>query len=296
MKILCFGSLNIDYVYTVDHFVTPGETISSLGLKTFPGGKGLNQAVALAKAGADCYLAGKIGGDGVALIDALNEYGVNTKYLRIDESIPTGHAIIQVNKAGENCIIIHGGANRQITERDIDCVLADFEAGDILLLQNEISNVDYLIRSAHEKGMKVALNPSPIDENLKSMDELRYISWFILNEIEGYELSREKEPEKICKALRSMYPGSTIVLTLGKDGVLYFDGERFASHGIYDVPVVDTTAAGDTFVGYFLSCTVEGLGVEERLEIASKASSITVSRAGASSSVPYRRELDTFGF
>lgn len=291
MKILNIGSLNIDYVYSVDHAVRPGETISASGRQVFCGGKGLNQSIALARAGANVYHAGKIGQDGLFLREILSENGVNVEYTKVVDDISTGHAIIQVDTKGQNCIVIYGGANTSITKSEIDEILSNFDAGDLLLLQNEISNVEYAIEKAHEKGMKIALNPSPIG-NLASSDMLKYIDWFILNEVEGFEISGEKNGKDICMKLLERYPDSKVVLTLGKQGCIYYDGENFCEHGIYNVKVVDTTAAGDTFTGYFLACIMEDMDVDKALTLASKASSIAVSRPGASASIPARDEVE----
>lgn len=293
MRILSLGSLNLDYVYMVDHFVRAGETIASLDRNEFCGGKGLNQSIALARAGAEVCHAGKIGADGTKLKHKLMEHGVNTDFTLVDNNLPTGHAIIQVDPKGQNCIIIYGGANQAIQTTDIDGILAAFEPGDIMLVQNEINNLDYAIEKAQARGLRVALNPSPIDKNLVESPALKYVEWFILNEIEGFEITGEQKPEKICDVLRSRFPGCRVVLTLGKQGVLYSDGDITATHGIYDVPVVDTTAAGDTFTGYFLACVTEGLSIERALELASKASSLAVSRAGAADSIPSRKEVET---
>lgn len=290
MKILSFGSLNLDYVYTVEHFVKGGETLASLSRNEFCGGKGLNQSIALARAGARVYHAGRIGPEGTVLKERLESSGVDTSLTRGIDA-PTGHAIIQVDPSGQNCILIYGGANQRISEADVDQMLSDFEAGDVLLLQNETSARDYAITKAAEKGMLVALNPSPMDDGLKNSPALKYVRWFILNEIEGHELSGETEPEKICHTMHQRYPGSIIVLTLGSDGVMYFDGINTYTHGIYRVPVVDTTAAGDIFTGYFLACTAAGKTVPEALDISSKASAIAVSRAGASDSIPTLEEV-----
>lgn len=291
MKILNIGSLNIDHVYSVDHAVRPGETISSSKRQLFCGGKGLNQSIALSKAGAKVYHAGKIGHDGLMLTERLSENGVNIEYIKVQEGIPTGHAIIQVDTKGQNCIVIFGGANNDISENDIDEILQNFEAGDILLLQNEVSNIEYAIEMAHKKGMKIALNPSPIDD-LASSDKLKYIDWFILNEVEGFEITGEKSGKDICTNLVKRFPNCKVVLTLGKLGCIYYDGSSFYEHGIYDVKVVDTTAAGDTFTGYFLACIMDNIEMDETLTLASKASSIAVSRAGASDSIPTKKEVE----
>lgn len=290
MKILNFGSLNVDRVYGMPHFVRPGETISAQSYQLFAGGKGLNQSIALAKAGAEVWHAGKIGQDGVFLQELLAKNGVATDHLMVTDH-PSGHAVIQVDSQGQNCIIIVGGANQEITHEDVDRVLESFEPGDLLLVQNEISSLEYLIRRAGERGMRVALNPSPISPELQKID-FSPVTWFILNEIEGEELSGARIPEEIGKSLLGRYPDATIVLTLGKRGVLCMNSEETVSHGIYDVPVVDTTAAGDTFTGYFLAAVLEGLPLHQCLKQASIASSIAIGRAGAAESIPLRAEME----
>ncbi len=289
MKILNFGSLNLDYVYSVDHIVAPGETISSRSLELFPGGKGLNQSVALKKAGADVYHAGMLGSDGGILLDTCNQAGINTDFIKTVET-RTGNAIIQLSAKGQNSIILYPGANRQNTKDNVDRVLSNFNAGDCLLLQNEINLIDYLIDRAHKKGMMIALNPSPFDEMLKECD-LTKVDIFLLNEIEGFQISGETEPEAILKRMQELFPNSKIVLTLGRNGVRYKDGTSEYRNGIYKVPVVDTTAAGDTFTGFFLAGIALNKPVKETLYIASVASSIAVSRKGASTSIPTLQEV-----
>lgn len=290
MKILNFGSLNIDRAYSVENFVKPGETISSLSMETFCGGKGLNQAIACKKAGSDVYMAGKVGADGAVLLSKLKEFDVDTDHVLIEDEAFSGHAIIQIDSAGQNNIILYGGTNRLITRADVDKVLADFEAGDILLLQNEISSLDYIIEKGYEKGMIIALNPSPMDKNLLRCD-LRKVTYFIMNEIEAAAISGCRDTDTALEELRKKYPDSKIVITLGGDGVKYFDGEKVYTHGIYNVQAVDTTAAGDTFTGYFLNGVLEKMAPMEILSMASKASAIAVSRPGAADSVPTKDEV-----
>ncbi len=289
MKILNFGSLNLDYVYQVDHMVSPGETLASLELETFCGGKGLNQSIALAKAGANVYHAGCIGEDGQILQKALAEAGVKTDYIK---TLPgkTGHAIIQVDKSGQNCILLYGGANRAVTEDYIEEVLGHFEKGDLLLLQNEINLLHLIIDKAYAKGMEIILNPSPYDDNLKTCDFSK-ISMFLLNEVEGEQITGKKEPAAILQELERLYPDTKVVLTLGGDGSCYRDGKTECRQAIYPVEVVDTTAAGDTFTGYFIAAMMEGKSVEQCLDLASKASSIAVGRKGAAPSIPQRSEV-----
>lgn len=290
MKILNFGSLNIDRAYSVENFVKPGETISSLSMETFCGGKGLNQAIACKKAGSDVYMAGKVGADGAVLLSKLKEFDVDTDHVLIEDEAFSGHAIIQIDSAGQNNIILYGGTNRLITRADVDKVLADFDAGDILLLQNEISSLDYIIEKGYEKGMIIALNPSPMDKNLLRCD-LRKVTYFIMNEIEAAAISGCRDTDTALEELRKKYPDSKIVITLGGDGVKYFDGEKVYTHGIYNVQAVDTTAAGDTFTGYFLNGVLEKMAPMEILSMASKASAIAVSRPGAADSVPTKDEV-----
>lgn len=295
MRILNLGSLNIDKVYSMDHFVVGGETLSSTKMEIFNGGKGLNQSVALAKAGAQVYHAGAIGYDGEALRRTLEGAGVNTRYLQKLDTV-TGHAIIQLTPEGKNCIIISAGANGAITEEYIDRVLDDFTAGDLLLLQNEINNVDYAMREANKRGLKIALNASPVDSKLTKYP-LELVDYFLINEIEGAYLSGmvdAKDKFAILHKLSEKFPKATVVLTVGEDGVVYKSGETILEHGIYKVKAVDTTAAGDTFCGFFLA----GISAEKKeetcLEQASMASAIAVSRKGAANSIPTQDEVNAF--
>lgn len=297
-RILNFGSLNIDKVYSVKHIVRPGETISSMTLNHFAGGKGLNQSVALARAGAEVFHAGKIGADGTILEETLQANGIDTSCLRSTEG-QSGHAIIQVEeKGGQNCILLYGGANREISAAMMDEVLDKFDSDDWLVCQNEISNMSTLLQKAAQRGVTVVLNPSPIDENILKID-LKHVAYLIINEIEGHDFTGETDPEKICDALIAKAPRLRVVLTLGKKGVLYRDARYRYTHGIFDIPVVDTTAAGDTFLGYFteeVSRVVGGVqpDIEKALRYASAASSLAVSRAGATPSIPTLEEVEMF--
>lgn len=292
MKILNFGSLNLDYVYQVEHILIPGETLSSSDRTIFCGGKGLNQSIALAKAGITVYHAGMVGEGGEILLETCRENGVDTRFVRKIEG-PCGHTVIQVDKDAQNCILLFGGANRSITREFVDEVLAFFEKGDIILLQNEINELDYIIDKACEKGMMIILNPSPYDKALDRCD-LSKVSLFLVNEIEGYQITGEKEPEAILAKVRSIYPKAKIVLTLGSEGAVYQDENKAYRQGIYKVKAIDTTAAGDTFTGYFIASILENMPVEEGLKLAAKASAIAVSRQGATASIPVREEVQAF--
>lgn len=289
MKIINFGSCNIDYVYSVDHIVVPGETEMTYDFETFPGGKGLNQSVAAAKAGAKIYHAGCIGNDGAMLRDILSQSGADVSYLK-ELDIKNGHAIIQVSESGENSIFLHRGSNSMITEGYVDEVLKNFSRGDILLVQNEINNVDYIIESAYRKGMEVVLNPAPFDEKLKELD-INMLSYLILNEVEAKGFTGKEEPEEFIAYMRKMYPKLKVVFTLGKKGCIYADKEQMSYHSAFKVKTVDTTAAGDTFIGYFLCAVSEGKTTSEAIRLACAASTLTVSKKGAAPSIPYADEV-----
>ena len=289
MKILNLGSMNLDYVYNMDHIVKPGETESSTEMNIFLGGKGMNQSVALAKAGAEVYQGGMIGNDGQPFLDACREYGVHSEYIRVVDA-KSGHAIIQIDKDGQNSILLYGGANQMLTKGYVDEVLNYFDSGDILLLQNEVNLLPYIVDQAYGKGMQIALNPSPFNEKLNEVD-MSKVSIFLLNEIEGEQITGSNAPDDILTKLLEMYPKARIVLTLGKDGAVYADAQQKHFQRAFTVKAVDTTAAGDTFTGYFLAGLIEGMEIPQILEISAKASSITVSREGAVPSIPYRREI-----
>lgn len=295
MKVLNFGSLNIDYVYKVHHIVRKGETILSKSLEIYPGGKGLNQSVALGRAGALVYHAGLIGEDGRFLIDVLNEAAVNTNFVSVSKDGKTGHAIIQNEKGGDNCIVLYGGTNQSVTQKQIVETLKAFGAGDILLLQNEISELSFLIKAAHAHGMKIYLNPSPVDDTLKKCP-LELIDCFILNKIEAQQLSdlNEDDESVILARLIKKYPKARFVMTLGECGSIYSDGRETIRQGIYRTEIVDTTAAGDTFTGYFIAGEITGFPVKKSLDIAAQASSIAVSLSGASVSIPKREEIISY--
>ena len=289
MKVLNIGSLNLDHVYNVDHIVQPGETEATYELNIHLGGKGMNQSVALAKAGVTVYHGGMIGDDGQPFLDACKEFGVHADYIRqIDTK--SGHAIIQIDKKAQNSILLYGGANQKLTAEYIDEVLADFSAEDILLLQNEVNMLPYIVDQAYAKGMQIALNPSPFNELLDAVD-MSKISIFLLNEVEGFQITGLKDPDAIIGKLLDMYPHAKIVLTLGQDGAVYADQDQKHFQPIFKVQAVDTTAAGDTFTGYFLAGLCEGLSIPETLKLSAKASSIAVSRQGAVPSIPYREEV-----
>ncbi len=298
MKILVYGSVNMDYVYSVSHVVKERETLKSKELNIYPGGKGLNQAIALSRAGAEVFFAGAIGEDGELLADLLRDNHIDITHLQRTHS-KTGHAIIQITKSAENGIVIYPGANANISKSNIDQVLSHFHSGDILLIQNEISNLPYLVDAAYEKGLRIVLNPSPIDESIFEVD-FKKIFCMILNEIEIKDIYSHETQTPAANDyphymdyLISKYPHLKVMLTLGTDGCIYKDKTQTYSQPIFKTSAVDATAAGDTFTGYFISEFAKGTPIPEILKIASCASSITVSRYGAAPSIPKHGEVMT---
>ena len=290
MKVLNFGSLNYDYVYKVDHVITPGETMDSYSMETHFGGKGLNQSIALSRAGVPVRHAGMVGEDGQGFLDLCAKSGVDTSLVRM-VSGKSGHTIIQLDKNAQNCILLYGGSNRMITREYVDEVFSGFGEGDIVLLQTEVTEMPYIIDPGYAKGMRIVLNPSPFNEALLACD-MNKISVFLLNEIEGGQISGETEPEKILDRMMEKFPEAQVVLTLGSDGVVYRDKNETCRQGIFRVKPVDTTAAGDTFTGYFIASMMENLPIQKTLKRCAKASAIAVSRMGAADSIPTAQEVE----
>lgn len=293
MKVLNFGSLNVDYVYQVDHIMLPGETQSSTRRNVFAGGKGLNQSVALAKAGLPTYHAGQVGNDadGEMLLRVLERNGVDCSLVnRIDG--PCGHTVIQVDKNAQNCILLFGGANRCIDAAYRKKVFSQFSAGDVIVLQNEINDLDQVIDEAYEKGMRIVLNPSPFDAYLDRCDWNK-VDVFFINEVEGAQISGRGAAEDILAWFREHHPKALVVLTLGGAGSCCMKDGQVYQQEIVPVKAVDTTAAGDTFTGFFLRAYLNGQTIPEALALAARASSVTVSRPGAADSIPTMAELES---
>lgn len=335
MKVLCFGSLNIDMVYTLPHIVNVGETLAATKVEVFPGGKGLNQAIALGRAfrGGDkaikkasnmsskllgeqvaeespqIYMAGGIGSDGIFLKKLLASEGINVDYIQVRDDVKSGNAIIQRDVGGQNSIILFGGANREVDKEFVDNVLQNFRREDYLILQNEISNLDYIVEQAGEIGMRIFLNPSPMEESLCKLDYGKIDTIFV-NEIEACQLveiiSREDANKlrsradrrkwgDIAKTLQDFLPETKKVLTIGVDGSYYISQEEIIYQEAFKTNVVDTTAAGDTFSGYYIREVAEKKSIPAALSCASKAASITVSRKGAAPSIPRYEEIGELG-
>lgn len=295
MRYLVFGSLNVDRVYTLPRLPEKGETLSAKNYEIHVGGKGLNQALALKKAGAEVFMAGRIGPDGAFLTEHLQKAGVNTLLVKTADGF-TGHAVIEVDGDGQNQMVLFPGENRRITREDCDKALENFEKGDALVLQYETSEVEYIAAKAKEKGLITVFNPSPFTDELKDFD-LGTVDVLILNEDEGARLTdRAKDvPEEIAAALSAkLGSGKTVILTLGADGAIFTDGCRTVRVPAFRVNAVDTTGAGDTFTGYAVSALLNGTAPEEALTFAAAASALAVMKKGAAETIPDAAEVRAF--
>ena len=292
MKFLVFGSLNIDNVYTLEKLPEKGETLSCVKYEIHVGGKGLNQAVSLSKSGAEVCMAGYIGQDGKFLTDFLSDAGVNTDYVKVTDGF-TGHAVIEVDGDGQNQMILFPGANREITPDYCDRVLEGFEAGDLVLIQYETSQVEYMLGKAHAKGLKTALNPSPFVDKLKNFDYSR-VDYLILNESEGQSITGEQDIDMVLEKLKERFDGGAVILTLGGDGAIYSDTNTTVRVPAFKVNAVDTTGAGDTFTGYCLTALLNGCDPKTALTTASAASALVVMKSGAAETIPEKSEVLEF--
>ena len=289
MNVVNFGSLNIDHVYAVDHFCRAGETIHTKGYTRNAGGKGLNQSIAVSRSGQTVYHAGLLGADGAPLAQLLADSGVDLRYLQHTD-VPQGHAVIQVEPNGQNCIFLYGGSNQAVTPQEIDEVLMQLNAGDYLLLQNEIANLTYLLRAAARRGLRVVLNASPISDELLNAD-LSGVDWLVVNEIECAAMAGCDDAQAGYEALKQRYPSLGILLTLGAEGsVSWKDGTELRQCA-YPVKAVDTTGAGDTFMGYFVGCLAQGMDRKAAMQHASMAAALSVTRPGAAASIPMMNEV-----
>ena len=289
MNVVNFGSLNIDHVYAVDHFCRAGETIHTKSYTQNAGGKGLNQSIAVSRSGQKVHHAGLLGPEGTRLAELLSGSGVDLRYLKHTD-VPQGHAVIQVQPDGQNCIFLYGGSNQAVTPQEIDEVLMQLNAGDYLLLQNEIANLTYLLRAAARRGLRVVLNASPISDELLNAD-LSGVDWLVVNEIECAAMAGCGDAQAGYETLTQRYPSLGILLTLGSEGSVSWKDGTEVRQCAYPVKAVDTTGAGDTFMGYFVGCLAQGMERQTAMQYASMASAISVTRPGAAASIPLMDEV-----
>lgn len=289
MNVVNFGSLNIDHVYAVDHFCRAGETIHTKSYTQNAGGKGLNQSIAVSRSGQKVHHAGLLGPEGTRLAELLSGSGVDLRYLKHTD-VPQGHAVIQVQPDGQNCIFLYGGSNQAVTPQEIDEVLMQLNAGDYLLLQNEIANLTYLLRAAARRGLRIVLNASPISDELLNAD-LSGVDWLVVNEIECAAMAGCGDAQAGYETLKQRYPSLGILLTLGSEGSVSWKDGTEVWQCAYPVKAVDTTGAGDTFMGYFVGCLAQGMERQTAMQYASMASAISVTRPGAAASIPLMDEV-----
>ena len=297
------GSLSFDMVFKVSKRPLKGETVKGTSFETFVGGKGNNQALAAARAGSSCAMIGKVGDDeyGKLLRAELIKNKVNVDGLAVDKSAGTGLANIYVDDDGDNSIVIVPRANDTLKRDDIDRVRSIIEAGELILLQLEIpmETVVYTAQLAKKLGKKVLLNPAPAPDDGKIPDELfKSLDYFVPNESEaalivGFNLDSEVAEEKALSKLSELIDG-VVLITLGDRGVIGIDnttGER-VSHPAYKVNTIDTTAAGDAFIGAFASRLVENASLKEAVKYAAASGALATTVAGATPSLPDRRQIE----
>jgi len=289
MNVLNFGSLNVDYVYGVSHIAKPGETIKALSRNIFAGGKGLNQSVSMSRAGVDVFHAGCVGNESTLLLRTLQEENIDTEFV-LALNADSGHTIIQVEDGGQNCIIVNGGANQKIPKSHVDIVIRRFAKNDLLVLQNEISNLAYIMEKAYTTGMQIIFNPSPYIDDIKKLP-LYTVSYFVVNEDEGLKLFDAEVIEDIIPNASQQYPGCRVLLTMGENGAMYYENGAIIRQPAYTVKSVDSVAAGDTFLGYFVHGLTRDLPIDKTLDNAAIAAAITVTRHGAAMSIPRMEEL-----
>lgn len=293
MKILVFGSFNIDKVYKMPRLPEKGETLYCSGYEIHVGGKGLNQALAFAFAGADAVVGGKVGADGRYLTDYLERNGIDISEIDFSGEF-TGHTVIEADPEGQNQMILFGGANREIGEEYCDRLLKKHGDAELILMQYETSCVEYMLKKAHSLGIKTAFNPSPFVDKLKEID-YSCVDIIILNEFEGKSISGESETENVLKALADL-GCREVILTLGADGAVYYDGETSVYCPAFKVNAVDTTGAGDTFTGYCLYELLSGAAPEKALLTGCAASALEVTKYGAAETIPHSDEVRQFLF
>lgn len=296
-KVIVIGSSNVDMVVKTSHLPAPGETILGGEFLMNQGGKGANQAVAVKRMGGNLIFMAKLGNDlfGQQSVVYFNKEGIDTRYISLDEKSASGVALISLDAHAENSIVVASGANMLLNEQDVDKVVEEMYEGDILLMQLEIplQTVVYAAKKAFEKGVKVVLNPAPACSLPKEL--FRYLYMITPNRIEaemltGIKIINDTDTEKVAETIRVMGV-KNVIITLGSKGCLIQEDGVSYRVDACKVEPVDTTAAGDTFNGALCVGLAEGMDLRQAAVLASKASSIAVTRMGAQSSIPYREEL-----
>lgn len=288
MAIYNLGSINADYVYQVPHLPGPGETLAANQMHRGLGGKGANMSVAASRAAALVSHIGAVGTDGSWARQRLLEYGVDTRHIAVLEKVPTGHAVINVDQSGENAIVLLPGANYEITENAIGKALSESARGDTLLIQNETNNQQYAAQMGKDLAMYVAYAAAPFEAQAVA-DVMPLLDFLILNEVEAQQLEAAtgQSPEQL--------PVADIIITLGAKGCRWINTVKRTVQDFpaFDVEVVDTTGAGDTFTGYVLAARDRGLPMEQAIKLAMRAGALMVTRAGAADAIPDLKEVQS---
>lgn len=297
-KIVVVGSCNTDMVINMERLPLPGETL--LGGKFFmnAGGKGANQAVAAARLGGKVNFVAKVGNDpfGIRSIDQYKAEGIGTKHVVVDKEHPSGVALILVDAHGENSIAVASGANAHLLPEDIDQAKGTIEDCDILLMQLEtpMETIEHAAQMAKRAGGKVILNPAPAHSLPESL--LANLYMLIANETEAEYISgtRITDMDSVARAADIIcHRGvENVVITLGSKGAFIKERDTYHQVPALKVKAVDATAAGDTFCGAVCVALAEGRGIIEAVTFANRAAAVTVTRMGAQSSLPYRREVE----
>jgi ribokinase len=296
-KILVIGSTNMDMVVKTTHLPAPGETVLGGSFLMNPGGKGANQAVAVARLGGDATFVTKIGNDifGKQSAQLFDEEGIDTKHILSDPSSPSGVALIMVDAYGENSIVVASGANANLRPEDVKAVLKQIPNIDIMLVQLEIplDTVDFIARYAAENGILLILNPAPA--NTLSPKLLKNIGIITPNATEaemltGVKVKNKESAEKAARVLQRKGV-KDVIITLGPIGAFVLSQDECKLVAANKVEAVDTTAAGDVFNGALAVAVAEGKSISKAVEFACLASSLSVTKLGAQSSIPYRNEL-----
>lgn len=298
-KVIVIGSSNTDMVVCSEHLPKPGETVLGGDFMMAGGGKGANQAVAVAKMGHPVIFSAALGKDifGDEAVARYKDYGIDTTYI-VRKDTPSGVALILVDSKAQNSISVALGANNELSLEDVMPALDVIEEGDIVLLQLEIpmATVESAIAVAAERGARVILNPAPAAN--VSTEALSKLYLITPNQTEaelltGIEVTDEASAIKASEALCALGV-KKVVITLGSDGAMLYEGGNSTIIPAHKVNAVDTTAAGDVYNGAMCAALAEGLSLVEALQFATKASAISVSRAGAQPSIPSREEVDNF--
>lgn len=297
-KILVLGSLNIDIVVTVDNMPLEGETILGRNVSYFPGGKGANQACAVAKLGGDVTMIGRVGMDqfGDTLIEELKNVGVDTRYIQKQSESSTGMAIVCVNKRGNNSIVVVPGANDACNKEYVQSLYDVIRETDIIILQMEIAQdgIYDAIRFAKQENKTIIFNPAPASKAILG-EAINGIDYILPNESELHiltELDVDSEEDIVRAAQKLLTQGvKNVIVTLGDKGALHVTTENVKFYIAPKVAAIDTTAAGDTFNGAFAVFLAEGNTVEDAIKFAITAASISVTRHGAQPSIPLREEV-----